>query len=90
MTGQSERNLSSREVQAALDTLLSYLVQQVRQRDGVLAPPLLDRNDLLAYVEVALWAPLMPTDDRPGLEWLSERLRQYGARLPAEPPTLKD
>lgn len=90
MTAETEPNLSSRGAQTALDMLLSYLVMQVRMRDGVTAPPLLDRNDLLGYVEGALMAPLLPDVDRPGLQWLSQRLRHYDARLPYEPPTLED
>jgi len=84
MTDQSEQSLSSQEVQAALSTLLGYLFLQVRQRDGVPAPPLLDRNDFLAYLDELLLLPNLEPTLRPGLVWLMHVMRQHGAQLPDE------
>ena len=86
MTDQIEPTLTNREVQAALGAMLSYLVLQVRQRDGVAAPPLLDRNDFLDYVTLGQDAPAMPSVDRQGWVWLAQQLRALGAQLPDEPP----
>lgn len=90
MTDEIEPTLSSRGAQTALDMLLGYLVMQVRRRDGVAAPPLLDRNDLLGYVDAARLVPDLPPEQQNGLDWLCQRLRHYDARLPFEPPSLKD
>jgi hypothetical protein len=83
-TDRSEPSLSSEAVQAALELLLSYLVQQVRQVDGMPAPPLLDRDDFLEYValareaKAARWSP----EQAQGLDWLDDRLRWFGAGRP--------
>ena len=83
-TDRSERNLPSAAVQTALELLLGYLVQQVRQVDGLPAPPLLDRDDFLQYValareaKAARWSP----EQAQGLEWLDDRLRRFGAGRP--------
>ena len=86
MTDQSERCLSSQGVQTALSMLLGYLFLQVRQRDGVPSPPLFDRNDFLEYLDMALGAPRLAPDLRPGIEWLMHEMRRNGAQLPDEPP----
>lgn len=86
MTDSVEEKLSAEDLQAVVTALLSYLFQNVRQRDGVPAPPLMDRDDFLQYIDLLYEEPSPVRQGRAGLAWLARRMRAYGAQLPGEPP----
>lgn len=88
MPDQSEPNPASSLALPALRTLLGYLFQQVRCRDGVPLPPLFDRDDFLDCLNAFADAPAVRGVEREAARWLAEQLRAYGAELPGEPPFL--